>query len=128
MSKKNRRRRKQYENPINTHVAKTLTQIEDVAEVLKDGLADHTDKLDEALNSIYVLEQALEMNFWVELRMGYNGHFDLESDARMDPEIMVTTAQEYQQEYLAVLAVITFFTDVAKSEEAEGVDPQATSG
>ena len=60
--------------------------------------------------------------------MGYNGHFDLESDARMDPEIMVTTAQEYQQEYLAVLAVITFFTDVAKSEEAEGVDPQATSG
>lgn len=90
-----------YENPINAHTAKVLMKIEEVIGVM-DG------KLDSQLHKFHVLEQAVEMNLWVQIKVMHEG---VEADT--DPEQLVRRVRELQREYLAVVAISNFLGHLA---------------
>jgi len=113
------RRKSSYENPVNTQVAKTLTEIQGVAEILKGGVGSIQDAMMELQHDIFVVQEALEMNFWVNLRMQMMGYFGPDSELRDDPEGMMEVAQDLQQEYLATIAIAGFLASLALEDDGE---------
>lgn len=122
MNRRRRRRQPSMQNPTNMVITKTLNQIEDVAESLRDGVEAHREELEQITHDIYVLEQALEMNFWVQLRLS------LLPTADKNPEQITDLAQNLQQEYLATVAVASFLKELAKSSEPETEEQSTLEG
>lgn len=82
---------RRYENPINVHAVKVLSDIQKMLESLGSRVDDQQ----------YVLEQAVEMNLWVQMRIHLEGLPPTES--------LVDHVRDLQQQYLAIMALDTFF-------------------
>lgn len=97
-------RRQQYDNPINEHTAKVLTQIREIVGVLDV-------KMDDQKHEFRVLEQAVEMNLWVQLKVMQEG-----IDPESSTEDLVRGVRQLQREYLAIVALVNFFRHMASIE------------
>ena len=89
-----------YDNPIHKQTAQTLEHIDNALESLGENITNLLEDVAALEDSLYFLEQALEMNLWVPLK--------LQLDGFPGPEQIVATVSEYQQQYLATVALISF--------------------
>jgi len=92
--------RRRYDNPINQHAAKVLTEIHQIVEAMHR-------KVDEQKLSLLVLEQAVEMNLWVQMKVF------TEDLPKEDPVALVTRVRELQREYLVTVSIVNFIREMA---------------
>lgn len=85
-----------YNNPINEHTVRVLTNIREVMSKVASNVEEQQHALD-------VLEQAVEMNLWVQLKIMNDSRFLVE-----DSENLVLRVRNLQQEYLATVAICNF--------------------
>lgn len=88
--------RRRFDNPVNEHISKVLLEIKDVARQLDLRMEDQH-------HQFRVLEQAVEMNLWVQLKIMHEG-----VDTDGDVEELVVRVRELQREYLAIVAISNF--------------------
>lgn len=85
-----------YSSPINEHTVKVLAEIKDFLSIIDS-------KVDDQQHAFDVLDQAVEMNLWVQLKVMNDG-ISFEGDA----EKLVRHVRNLQQEYLAIVAISNF--------------------
>jgi|AntDeeMinimDraft_6_1070357.scaffolds.fasta_scaffold18805_2 hypothetical protein len=98
-----------------TSLAKTLRQVKDLIETLDDNLGGRIEGVEE---DVQVLQEALEMNLWVQLKIQYD-HTPERMRAECKASGLLDVVRETQQEYLAITAVVRFFTRFVKDTENE---------
>jgi len=104
------RPKQKMENPINTATVETLSKMQGMIAVILKEVHGIKDFAHEANYDISVLEAAVDMNFWVHLKLVQEGHLDPESELRHDTMALLKKVSSMQQEYLAIMAISDFLS------------------
>lgn len=105
---------------VSTKIDKTLDQIKKLlanfAMELQRSKEVTKNAFEKLSYDLSVSDVAVEMNFWVPLKLAQAGHLDPNSEAMKDSEVLLRLIKTTQDEYLAVLAVCNAFNHLGTTK------------
>lgn len=109
------RSKQKMENPINATTIETLSKMQGMIAVILKEVHGIKDFAREANYDISVLEAAVDMNFWVHLKLVQEGYLDPSSELRQDTQSLLEKVSSMQQEYLAIMSISNFLSWMGQS-------------
>lgn len=111
------RPKEKLENPINAATLEMLTKMMVVVDTIKKEVQTMQGIAREADYNINVVGSAVDMNFWVLLKLLHEGTLDSDSEYRKDMLLLLERVSELQQEYFAVMSIASFLEAMGRPEE-----------